>query len=114
MPITEMQHGTSWTFTIEGALTLPSITEIRDALLRTVQNADDIVIDLREVAELDVSGLQVICAAHKSAIRLGKRLALAAPRTTVMEIAGRAGYARQSSCISGADGRCLWEEAEHG
>lgn len=114
MPVTEMQRGTSWAVTIEGALTLPYISELRDALLRSVRSADDIVIDLREVTDLDVSGLQVMCAAHKSAIRLGKRLSLAVPPAAVMDLAGSAGYARQASCISGADGRCLWGEADHG
>ncbi len=115
MPITEMQRGTSWALTIEGALTLPYINEIRDTLLRAVQQADDIAIDMRAVTDLDVSGFQVLCAAHKSAIRLGKRLSLAgAPGAVVMEIAGRAGYIRQSSCTGGADGRCLWGEVAHG
>jgi anti-anti-sigma regulatory factor len=115
MPITETQRGTSWTVTIEGALTLQCISEIRDALLRTVQQADDIVIDMGAVTDLDVSGFQVICAAHKSAVRLGKPLSFAGePPAAVKELAGRAGYVRQSSCINGADGRCLWEEVTHG
>jgi anti-anti-sigma regulatory factor len=115
MPITEMQRGTSWALTIEGAFTLPYINEIRDALLRTMQRADDIVVDMQAVTDLDVSGFQVMCAAHKSAIRLGKRLSFAgAPPAAVREITRRAGYVRQSSCMSGADGRCLWGEAAYG
>jgi anti-anti-sigma regulatory factor len=114
MPVTRTQHGTSWALTIEGALTLPYINEIRDTLLGTMRQADDIVIDMHAVTDLDVSGLQVMCAAHKSAVSLGKRLALAGAPPGVTEAAGRAGYARRSSCINGAEDRCLWGEVAHG
>ncbi len=114
MPITETQGGTSQTLTMEGALTLPCINEIRDRLLRAVQQADDIVIDMREVTDLDLSGFQVMCAAHKSAIRLGKRLSVAGTSPAVAAIAARAGYVRQSACTGALHGTCLWGEVQHG
>jgi anti-anti-sigma regulatory factor len=63
----------------EGALTLRTIVDARDRLLRALSENASIVIDCSAAAEIDLSGAQLILAALKSAARSGKQISFDPP-----------------------------------
>ena len=82
----------------EGALTVTEIRETAAALATLVQGGDAMTIDLREAGEIDVSGLQLLIAAQRSAERANNQISILADRGGTLEQAlVRAG-------LLGADG----------
>lgn len=59
-----------------GMLTVENIAGIREALAKAIQHADHVAIILTEDAVADLSFLQVLCAAHQTALSEGKRFEL--------------------------------------
>lgn len=81
---------------------------LRQALLQAFEKETRVRLELREVGEVDLSFLQVLCAAHRTA----------AARTISFTLGGLASAAavRRLICAAGArrgpgcPGRCLWDD----
>jgi len=69
--------GSQARITLEDVLTLPYADEIRNVLIKALDEAHEVAITFRNVTELDLSCLQLLCSARRSAIRVNKRLSLA-------------------------------------
>ena len=93
-------------------LTVSSAIEVKEALLAALGGHARVEIDARAVVDVDVAGLQLLCAAHRSAVALGRSLAFTqAGRGAALEAAlSGAGLLRHQGCRSG----CLLEEPRHG
>ncbi len=104
--------GKSGVLTLEGELTLPYAEELRKALLRALLDTYDISIGFGSVQEVDVSCLQLLCSAHRSAVRLKKRVCIEGSLPPVMnEAVEAAGYARLKGCKLDCDKSCIWMAA---
>lgn len=55
-------------------LTIPHAAELRALLLSALEGEEPVQLDGRSVAEVDAAGLQVLCAAGRSARRRGRQL----------------------------------------
>lgn len=73
-------------------LTLTGAAALKTALLEALAGAPRVELDARAVAEVDAAGLQVLCAAHRSAAALGKQLVFAG---------GACGPVVQAACAAG-------------
>jgi anti-anti-sigma factor len=68
---TEIQQPEPWTFK---SLDLYSVTDLRTPLLERLAGAGETIVDLSQVESCDCAGLQLLCAARKSARIAGKTL----------------------------------------
>jgi len=99
--------------TIAGELTISSAEELRKILLEAFDAADEVSLKINALESVDLACLQVLCSAHRSAVRSGKKLIFAMPppqlfRTTVAD----AGYTRLKECQVNQDKSCLWQTME--
>ncbi|OPY66036.1 MAG: hypothetical protein A4E57_02977 [Syntrophorhabdaceae bacterium PtaU1.Bin034] len=103
---------------VEGEFTVSTIAQVGEALLHAIHEGFDIVVDLERVTEVDISSLQLLCAAQKSVSGLKKSLSLAAaPPSLFRELLEKAGYRADRGCVQppsaqsgrGCGGNCLWE-----
>ena len=97
------------TVVVKGALTVSHIAGVRDELLKALKSAAKVALDLRAVTEIDLSALQLICSAHKTAIKTQKKFEFIDSSTGVaVNTAGMNGYLRQTGCSIDQDKSCLW------
>lgn len=87
-----------------GQLTIENATAIREALGRALQQTDRVALAMDSDAVADLSFLQVLCAARRTAVRENKAFDIdssAAPRVrAVMQEAGFV-YDRGGFCVPG-------------
>jgi anti-anti-sigma factor len=74
--------------TFRGDLTIQSAGQVRRVLREALDSCQTIKISLKNIESIDLSCIQIFCAAHKTAFKADKRLALEAalPETAVLAI----------------------------
>jgi len=90
------------------ALTVQRILEVKQALAQALSAGTTVTLDLKQVTEVDLTGLQLLCSAHRWAADRGRELAIADPGPALYGAARRSGFAGRKGCRSG----CLWPEGE--
>jgi anti-anti-sigma regulatory factor len=118
MGATLRQSGDTRIVLLEGDLTLHQAPEIRTAFMKALVEADEVFIRFGNVGEIDLSCLQLLCSAHRSAARLRKRVRFEAgiPKK-LSDTADAAGYSRLKGCKLDTEKSCLWiaaSGANHG
>ena len=96
--------------TVVENLTAARAAEIRDALLTQLGSGGDLELDLSAVTEVDVAGLQLLCAAHRSAVAAGRELVVAGASEALREALRVSGLATAAGC----DMPCPWQETSDG
>jgi anti-anti-sigma regulatory factor len=103
------QSGDTRIVLLEGDLTLPQAPEIRTAFMKALVEADDVLIRFEKVTELDLSCLQLLCSAHRSAARLKKQLGFEGDVPKIFSVAAdTAGYLHLKGCKCDKKNSCLW------
>ncbi len=83
---------------LNGAQTVREAAQTRDQILAALADPADLALDCAGVIEADLSFIQIILAAHRSAGLHGKQLALAAPPPAALQHAlERAGFAHPAA-----------------
>lgn len=96
---------------LQGSATLEFCTDLRMALLDALEKAENLMVDVSQVTELDVAVLQLFCAARRSAIRRQRNMVLADNCSAVFFSAVQdAGFNRThtANCWLEAGQACLW------
>lgn len=105
----DQQLGKQGNITLDGNLTVNRAEELRMLLIKALIDADHVQVDFGPVTEVDLSCLQLLCSAHRSAGRMKRRLSLSGgwpePFQKTLE---EAGYARLSGCRFDTEHTCLW------
>ena len=105
----DQQSGKQGNVTLEGEITVNHAEELRMLLIKALIDADRVHVDFGPVSDADVSCLQLLCSAHRSAGRMKKSLSLADDWPGPFSKTVRdAGYARLTGCHLDADHSCLW------
>lgn len=104
------QTGETATFYISGSLTIEDAANLKTAIAGIIDDSALIEIDLSETPSVDLSCLQVLCAAHRSAVLAGKKLLLLNAPDDLRTCLEDAGFPRQSGCLCHRDETCLWQE----
>jgi len=99
----------SMILTMAGNMTIHFAGEIKESLLGAFNESSKLTCNLSGVSEIDLAGLQLLCAAHKSSCNAGKPFEVIGlnsehMRKTVVE----AGFARHIGCMKDENIRCLW------
>ena len=96
---------------VKGTCTVEEAGRIRALLMERLRETDRIVLDLSGVGEVDLSFLQLICAAHKSALNAKKTLVLdGVPSEPLIRKVREAGFACRKACGAELDKDCFWAE----
>ena len=94
---------------LDGELTLQRADELRAALMSSLSSADHLVLNVESVTGIDLSCLQLLCAAHRSSEKLNKRLTITGERPDVFRrVVEDAGYLRHVGCVIDQGKSCLW------
>jgi anti-anti-sigma regulatory factor len=94
---------------VEEGLTIAQVCQLKEALLRGLDEAGQVVLDIGAAGDIDVAGLQLLCAAHRFAKSQGKELLLTGVDDHIRELAGVAGFAHGTMCGGGNDS-CFWSK----
>jgi ABC-type transporter Mla MlaB component len=109
MGLTYQEENNSGTLTLDGDLTLSQAEELRMLLIKAIINVDKLFLALGDIGEIDLSCLQLLCSAHRSAIRMNKTIAFAGAWTEPFRKAiQQSGYARTVGCNLDCSGSCIW------
>lgn len=94
---------------ISGSMTVHHAGELKTALLSVLSSDEQICLDLQNVTEVDLTGLQLICATHRSSVQLNKRFCVNSGDNDIVKTASiEAGFQRHVGCAQDKDKTCLW------
>jgi len=112
MSATFIQSGDKGVVTLEGDLTLPHAEELKKVFLKALLKADDVAVGFGNIQDVDLSCLQLLCSAHRSAVRFKKQVAFSKGLPQELRNAAEAaGYVRLKGCRLDCEKSCLWMEA---
>jgi anti-anti-sigma regulatory factor len=95
---------------ISGAMTIDRIAELRSGLLRAFGLGKGVQLSLAAVSEVDLTGLQLICSAHRTALVRGLELSVVGcEEKAVATVAREAGMLRHLGCAADTGGTCVWK-----
>jgi anti-anti-sigma regulatory factor len=99
-----------------GELTIGHAQELKTSLKEAVDGYNSVVVQLGDITDIDLSCLQLLCSAHKSAIKQKKTFAFGEHvPDTFSQVFADAGFIRDTGCRSDPGETCLWvREATHG
>lgn len=99
-----------------GELTIAHAQELRTSLKEAVDGYHSVVVQLGDIADIDLSCLQLLCSAHKSAVKQEKTFAFGEHVPAIFtQIFADAGFIRDTGCSLDSGATCLWaKEATHG
>lgn len=94
-----------------GRMTIDQATTLKTALLAAFDRGKDVHIIMEKVIEADLSGLQVLCSAHRRSISLNRGFSVSAKDNEVIGAAARsAGLLRTVGCVRDVSKTCIWTE----
>jgi anti-anti-sigma regulatory factor len=94
---------------LEGDLTVGRVLELKELLLGALGAGDRVVVDVERAGSVDLSCLQLLCAAHRMAMRMNKQLALGGKYSeTFKRTVREAGCGRSQGCHGDPLRECLW------
>ena len=101
-----LDHGTR--MRLKGALTIAHAEEVKRLLLTALSGTGNVLLDAEAVMEVDLAGLQLLCAAHRTALQVGRTVIVDYAQSPLLaEALRKAGYMRHVGCMA-------YEEASHG
>ena len=96
---------------LEGDLTIERAGELKLALMEAIESANGVLIQLIELKKVDLTALQLLCSAHRSALMSKKRLFINNSTPAIFrDVVNKAGFARHMGCTLNPDKGCLWVE----
>lgn len=96
---------------IRGAMTVERVGELRRALLEAFALGAAVRLSLSEVTRVDVSGLQLICSAHRSSLANGQEFVVTGcDPGEVGRVAKLCGMPRHLGCAQDRAGSCIWKK----
>jgi ABC-type transporter Mla MlaB component len=96
--------------TADGPLTVQRMAELKKALIKALNEVDNVELRFERVTEVDLSCLQLLCSAHRTSTKRNKRLTLSLNRAPSFQKAVKdSGYTRHEGCKNTDDKHhCLW------
>ena len=105
------EKSTTLEVVLSGSLSLSAASEIRQRLLGALDEADTVKLLLRDVDDVDLSLVQIICAAHRSALLKNKTLKLQDNLPELFaQIIEDAGLNGHIGCSAEQKEHCVWKD----
>jgi anti-anti-sigma regulatory factor len=100
--------------TLTGSMTIGQAAELKEILAAALSEGSEVLVDVSGVTEIDMTGLQLLGASHRSALARDKRFVVEAGKNQVYrEAVSSAGFQRHSGCPNDKNGTCLWVGGEN-
>jgi hypothetical protein len=98
------------TLTFSEDLTLPYAEEMKALFLETVGNGKNVTVAFQSVTDIDLSMLQLLCAAHRTAMRMNTAFTMDGEISDLCKtVIEDAGFVRHSGCRNNKNkADCLW------
>ena len=94
---------------VSGGVTIGHAFGLHEALVAALGGGSELQVDLSEMTGIDLTGLQLLCAAHQSAMRAGKWLHITdGGNTTFRDMAADAGFHRHAGGARETSFSCIW------
>jgi anti-anti-sigma factor len=98
---------------VNGEMTIRNAVEIRNALLKAFSAGESLILEMDKVTAVDLAGLQLLCAAHRSSMAEKKQFRIngiynEAIKSVIMD----AGFPRHSGCVEDIGNTCVWTGGE--
>lgn len=94
---------------VTGPMTVVLARELKEGLLNAFGVGKEVELSLAGVTEVDLTGLQLLCSAHRTSLTKGVRFSVADEQPAALtETAQLAGMLRQQGCIQDVACSCVW------
>ncbi len=94
---------------LDGDLTIDHAAGIKNILIQALESAKEVSIRLRDVTAADISCLQLLCSAHKTAVKSDKKITLDDGCSEIFrQTVADAGFSRSRECQQNPYGSCFW------
>ncbi|MCK4911890.1 MAG: STAS domain-containing protein [Thermodesulfovibrionales bacterium] len=90
-----------------GSLTIESAGELHKVLRQELENSMSVSLDLGNISDVDVTGLQLLCSAHRTARTSGKHMSIEKASEGLLDHVDRSGYIHHRGCPEEFE-PCLW------
>ncbi len=109
MELTVNSSGNEGILMMNGNLTIDRASEMKTSLLNSINSVNHLAVKLGEVTDIDLSCLQLLCSAHRTAAKLNKNLTLNINGCNKFRQAAKeAGYCHNRGCALNQGKACLW------
>ena len=103
------QSGKISSLLIEGEMIIDHAEELKEIILNALDSVSSLNLDIEAVKKVDLFGLQVLCSAHRSAMKAGKELTLIGEwHEALRDAIVMTGYGSTVACST--DSSCPWNE----
>ncbi|MHB8882175.1 MAG: STAS domain-containing protein [Thermodesulfovibrionales bacterium] len=100
---------TPGTLIMSGSLSIENSASIKEALTKVLERSEHIVLKLEKDSSVDLSFLQILCAAHRAATLKQKTFEVLGVTADTLDLAVTdTGYSRTCGCAWDNDHTCLW------
>jgi anti-anti-sigma regulatory factor len=94
---------------LRGTLTISHAAEFKEILLSAMEKVKSLTLQCEQVEGADLSVLQLICSAHRYAVRMKKEIRFGEPVSdTLIQTIRDAGYAKTVGCSLDRCNSCFW------
>ncbi|HAM53438.1 MAG TPA: hypothetical protein DCP92_23110 [Nitrospiraceae bacterium] len=91
---------------VGGSLAIENAAEIRKMLLDALEKSDRVVVRIAEDSEIDLSFIQVLCAAHHTAVKTNKTFEMDRAPNAFSRAVQDAGYRLFQGPVNNREGTC--------
>lgn len=94
---------------LDGEINISRAAELKDALLESLEKAESVEVNLDNITGIDLSCLQLLCSAHRTASKEGKKITIKDPTLPLyVESRKNAGFMYSKPCRHVTTDDCLW------
>jgi len=94
---------------LAGSVTIGEAAGLKEALLLALGAASSLRVDLSGVTEIDLTGLQLLGACHRSSLASGKLFSLEnGGNRNYLDTVDASGFRRHVGCVRDTGGTCIW------
>ncbi len=93
---------------LDGDVTVENSQILLTSLSDPQAATDELIVNMSAVREIDLTGLQLLCSAHHSATKAGRKMRLAHISNATVDSMESLGFIRHVGCMDDKTGSCLW------
>jgi anti-anti-sigma factor len=98
---------------LEGEIVIQRIEDVRQQILLSLHQSNVLELDCSKMTAIDTTGFQLLCSAHRTAMKMGGDLFVTSPAPQVLEtLRHSAGLEREHGCALDLHTTCLWKFGE--
>jgi anti-anti-sigma regulatory factor len=95
-----------------GTLAIEDAEALKKSLVSCIDKANEVIFDIEGMEDVDLSCLELMCSAHKTAERSEKKILIkGSPSAALWNSIEDAGYFSRSVCETGSE-NCIWDEIQ--